>query len=280
MGIRRRERTERVVLYVGYILVTLFFMFPLLWVLSLSLKSIPEIFSYPPVWFSKNPQFENYKFVLEKTEILGQMRNSAYIVLFTVILTLIVAVPAAYGLSRFKYRSKSFLMLIILMFQMISPVIVAIPLYRLFAQTGMINQHWSLILVYTAIELPFATWFLKGYLDTITPELDEAARIDGCSRWQTIRKVLVPVCMPGIVSVMILVAVQSWSQFVIPFILLDDKALYPVSVGLLNLQSTSESITMHYLAASSVISILPVIVVFVVLQRFIVGALTSGAVKG
>jgi len=280
MGGKWSERLERTGLYIGYVLVVLFFLFPIFWVVSLSLKSIPEIFVHPPLWFSKNPHTENYRFVLEHTHILRQMANSVKIVFFTVAITLAVAIPAAYAFSRFRFRFKRPLLLLILIFQMVSPVIIAIPLYRFFVQTGLINQHWSLILVYSAIELPFATWFLRGYLDTITPELDEAAKIDGCNRWQTVRKVLIPVCMPGIVSVMILVAGHSWSQFVIPFILLDDKALFPVSVGLLNLQSSSEAITVHYLAASSVISIVPVILVFVILQRFIVGALTSGAVKG
>lgn len=177
-------------------------------------------------------------------------------------------------------KLKNHFMVAILMTQMVSAVVITIPIYRLFASWGLINQLWLVIIIYVAVVLPFTTWFLKNYLDTIPKDMDEAAIIDGCSRWQMLTKVLFPVCMPGIVSVVIIVAVQSWSQFVIPFILIDDASLYPVSVGVVNLQSTQTQITTHLLAAGSIMSIVPVIILFVLLQKYIVGALTSGAVKG
>jgi multiple sugar transport system permease protein len=163
---------------------------------------------------------------------------------------------------------------------MVSPVIIAIPLYRLFAGLGLLNSYATLIPVYVAIVLPFTTWFLKGYFDTIPYQMDEAAIVDGATRWQILTRILLPVCAPGIATVGILAAVLSWSEFVVPFILLDDRNLYPISVGIVNLQSTSDAITLHYLAAASVVAIAPVVVVFVLLQRYIVGALTSGAIKG
>ncbi|PTL39108.1 carbohydrate ABC transporter permease [Alkalicoccus saliphilus] len=279
MESRKKRMLINSLIYVLYAVVLVFFLFPLFWVLSTSLKTVPELFQTPIVWFSSDPQFENYAYIFERTQILTYLMNSFIIVASTIIISLIVAVPAAYALSRFKFKFKKAFMLFILIFQMVSPVVVAIPLYRLFVQFNLINMHWSLILVYVAIQLPFTTWFLKGFFDTIPQALDEAAKIDGCSRLQMIWKVLIPVSTPGIASASILVGVLSWSQFVIPFILLDDSALYPVSVGLINLQSTAEAITTHYLAAASMIAILPVIILFVALQKYIVGALTSGAVK-
>lgn len=267
-------------LYMSYGIIVLFFVFPLFWVLSLSLKSIPQLFASPPVLFPTKPQFENYLYVIQNTSILRYLMNSFIIVLSTIVLVLLIAIPAAYAFSRMKFRYKNFTLLAILIFQMISPVVVAIPLYRFFVQFDLLNNYASLIAVYVAVELPIATWFLRGYFETIPIELDEAATIDGCSRLQVVRKILLPVCGPGIASVTILVGVQSWSQFVVPFILLDDNALYPVSMGLVDLQSTTESITTHYLAAASMIGIIPVIIVFILLQRYIVGALTGGAVKG
>jgi multiple sugar transport system permease protein len=275
-----KERFVNGGLYLSYTLVILFFVFPILWVLSLSLKSIPELYATPPIWFSPEPKFENYLHVIKSTEIVQQLVNSFEIVLLTIFFTLLIAIPAAYGFSRFKFRYKKASLMTILIFQMISPVVVAIPLYRFFVQLDLLNNYGSLIAVYVAIELPFTTWFLKGYFDTIPYDMDEAAIVDGCTRMQLLRKILLPVCTPGIASATILVAVQSWSQFVIPFILLDDNELYPISLGLVDLQSTSEAITTHYLAAASMIGILPVILGFILLQRFIVGALTNGAVKG
>ncbi|NRF93743.1 carbohydrate ABC transporter permease [Paenibacillus frigoriresistens] len=275
-----RYRLENAGIYVGYFIVFCFFAFPIFWVISLSLKSVPELFLTPPIWFSKTPQFQNYLFVIKNMEILHYMWNSAKIVVVTIGLTLLLSFPAAYALSRFQFKMKRPVMLMILVFQMISPVIIAIPLYRLFSEIGLINQSAGLIAVYVAVEIPLSTWFLKGYLDTLPMELDEAAIVDGCSRWSTLWRVLLPVAMPGVASVMILIAVASWSQFIIPFILLDDKDMFPMSLGLVTLKNSSDAITTHYLAAASSIGILPVMIAFILLQRFIVGALTNGAVKG
>lgn len=280
MGKAQRERLTLAGLHVAYAVITLFFLFPIFWVLSMSLKSVPQLFATPPVWFPLNPRFENYSYVLSNTPIIGYMLNSAGIVLATVFFTLVIATLAAYGFSRYSFRFKRPSLLAVLLFQMISPVVIAIPLYRLFAALNLLNSFGTLIVVYVAVILPFTTWFLKGYFDTIPYQMDEAAIVDGATRWQVLTRILLPVCAPGIATAAILSAVLSWSQFVIPFILLDDRAMYPVSVGLVNLQSNADAITLHYLSAASVIAITPVIVVFVLLQRYIVNALTSGAVKG
>jgi len=196
------------------------------------------------------------------------------------VLSLAVVLPAAYILSRRSFRGKGQLMLAMLIFQMISPIIITIPMYRLFVALHLIDNYAALVIAYAAIYSPFATWFMKGYFDTIPQAMDEAATVDGCSRLRTLWSIILPVSTPGIASVAILTAVQSWSQLILPLILLQRPGLAPISVGLLSFQSTSENITVHYLAASSILAIVPVIVLFVVLQRFIVGALTRGAVKG
>lgn len=276
----RTERLTRVGLYLVYAVVIVFFVFPIFWVLSMSLKSVPQLFATPPVWFPLDPQFENYAYVINNTSVIRYLLNSALIVLLTVFFTLLIATMAAYGFSRFRFPYKSPALLAVLVFQMVSPVIIAIPLYRLFAGLGILNSYVTLIPVYVAIVLPFTTWFLKGYFDTIPYEIDEAAIVDGASRWQVVTRILLPITAPGIATGGILAFVLSWSQFVVPFILLDDRNLYPISVGIVDLQSTSDAITLHYLSAASIVAIAPVVVVFVLLQRYIVGALTSGAIKG
>jgi multiple sugar transport system permease protein len=276
----RAESMTKMWLYLAYALIIVFFLFPIFWVLSMSLKTVPQLFATPPVWFPLDPQFENYAYVIANTPIVHYLLNSAFIVLLTVFFTLLIATLAAYGFSRFHFPYKKLALIAVLVFQMVSPVIIAIPLYRLFAGLGLLNSYATLIPVYVAIVLPFTTWFLKGYFDTIPYEMDEAAIVDGATRWQVLTRILLPVCAPGIATAGILAAVLSWSEFVVPFILLDDRNLYPISVGIVNLQSTSDAITLHYLAAASVVAIAPVVVVFVLLQRYIVGALTSGAIKG
>lgn len=279
-GKKGRNRMTNALLYAGFVVVTLFFLFPIFWVFSMSLKSVPELFATPPIWFSTDPQFGNYAYVLSNLPIARYLLNSAIIVLITVAITLFVAVLAAYGFSRYSFRFKKPLLMAVLVFQMVSAVVIAIPLYRFFVGLGLLNNYASLTLVYAAAVLPFTTWFLKGYFDTIPRELDDAAVVDGCTRLQVLWRVLLPVCAPGIASAAIIAAVLSWSQFVVPFILLDDRTLYPISVGLVNLQSNTDAITLHYLSAASIIAIAPVLIIFVLLQRYIVGALTSGAVKG
>lgn len=159
------------------------------------------------------------------------MKNSLLIVLATVIGTLLLCLPAAYAFSRFDYRGKKATMLAVLFFQMISPLIVVIPLYKYLSRLGLLNNYASLIFVYIAVALPFAVWSIKGYVDTVPKELDEAAAIDGCNRFQTMCMAILPLVVPGIVSVVILVVVKSWAQFIVPFILLNDSRMYPISVG-------------------------------------------------
>lgn len=275
----RRRLTNGVILVI-YAVIILFFLFPIFWVFSLSLRTVPELFASPPIWFPENPQFQNYTFVLQKTPVGQYLIHSLILVVLTVLVVLAIAIPAAYALSRFRFRLSRATLVAILVCQMISPVVIVIPLYNFFAALNVLNNYATLLLVYSAISLPFSTWFLKGYLDTIPRDLDEAAHVDGCSRLQALWRVILPMTLPGITSAALLAAVMSWSQFVVPFILVDDPNFYPVTVGLVNLEGNSDSITLQYLAAGSILAIVPVMLIFVLLQRFIVSGLTNGAVKG
>jgi multiple sugar transport system permease protein len=144
----------------------------------------------------------------------------------------------------------------------------------------LINNIFALIFVYLGLALPFGTWTMKGYFDTIPISIDEASAIDGASRLRTLVSVLMPLVVPGLISMIILVFVSSWSQFIVPFILLSDSRLFPISVGLVNMQSTADTVSTQLLSAASVISILPTIAIFTFFQKYIVSAMTAGAVKG
>lgn len=274
-----RKRAIDAVYYVTGMVIVLFFVSPLLWTFSMSLKTIPELFSSRILLWPAVPQWQNYVTVLTNTMILTYMKNSAVIVSLSIVIVLLISIPAAFALSRYRFGGKRIFLFLVLVFQMLSPVVIVIPLYRVFMSLGIYNKLWSLILVYSASSAPFTVWYLKGYFDTIPRGLDEAARIDGASSLRTLLSIHIPVAVPGIASTAILLAVQTWSHFVFPSILLDDKKLLPIAVGLLELQSSSEAITVHYLAASSIIGVLPILVCFIVFQKFIVSALTQGAIK-
>lgn len=266
--------------YLGQLVLIVIFAFPLLWVLSLSLKSPAETLESPPGLLPDQFLWTNYTDVLETSPLGRYLVNSLLVVGLAVGGTLLLAVPAAYALSRFTFGARRPYTRALLAAQLISPLIIAVPVYRLFVSLNLINNYVGLVLVYIAIVAPFITWFLKTFFDTIPVSLDESASIDGCTRLNGLIKVILPTARPGIASAAILASVTSWSQFAIPFILLDDIDLYPVSVGVVNLQASAGEITTQYVAAGSIMAIAPVLILFIVLQRHIVGALTAGAVKG
>lgn len=277
---KRHNRIEKIWLYLLYFIICVFFLFPLLWLVSLAFKTVPELFESPPSLLPDQFKFDNFKYVLWKTSLFRYLKNSVIYSIFTIVGAMVISVPAAYAFSRFRFKGKTFVMFAVLFFQMISPLIVVIPLYKYFSKIGMLNNFAALVITYIALTLPFATWSLKGYMDTIPVELDESAFIDGCGRFKCMMLIIAPLIVPGVMSVVILVFVRTWSQFIIPYILLNKQEMFPISVALVNMQSTSDAITTHYLAAAALIAILPTLIIFILLQRFIVSAMTSGAVKG
>lgn len=277
---RKRKRIELALIYAGYIVVSIFFIFPLFWVISLSFKSSSEIFSYPPSLIPEHPTFGNFIQVWQTTSMPKYLLNSFILVIFTVIGTLAVSIPAGYSFSRFHFRNKSTLLFTILIFQMISPIVIVIPIYLYFSKVGLLDNYTGLIMVYIATQVPFSTWLLKGYFDSIPIELEEAARVDGATRMQALFKIILPISVSGIASTIIFISVNAWSQFILPFILISNANLYPVSVGILMAQGTYQQISIQLVAAASVLALLPSIVLVLVLQKFIIAALTEGAVKG
>ncbi|MHA6803945.1 carbohydrate ABC transporter permease [Salinifilum ghardaiensis] len=269
-------------LYLAMAVTIAAFAFPLLWVLSLSLRTPREVVATPPPLIPSEPQWGNYGHVLATTQIGGYLLNSLTVVTGAVAGCLAVCVPAAYALSRMHFRGRRAFARAVLACQLISPLVLVVPLYQVFTAVGLINNYLGLVLVYVAVAAPFLTWFLRNYFDSVSAELDDAALVDGCSRPRALLSVVLPAAAPGIASAAIVVAVLSWSQFVVPFVLLDDSSMYPVSVGVVNLQDTADggAVTTQYLAAGSLLAVAPVVVLFVVLQRHIVGALTAGSLKG
>jgi multiple sugar transport system permease protein len=266
--------------YVGLICVLLFFGIPLLWVLSLSLRTQEDILvtSLNPI--PDSPTLGNYGDVLDSAQFPRFLVNSGILAAIGSFGAIAIAAPSAYAFSRLRFRGRDVLLVAVLALQMISPLIIAFPLYRYFASLGLLDSIPATGLVYIAILTPLATWMLKGFFDGIPEDLDEAAMIDGASRYRAFRLVVLPVALPGLTAVFVLTALLAWAEFVIPFILLSDPSNLPISVGILNFQGTFQANSTGILAAGSVLAILPAIVLFVALQRFIVGAFTAGALKG
>jgi multiple sugar transport system permease protein len=164
---------------------------------------------------------------------------------------------------------------------MISPLIISIPLYRYFVLLGLLNSHPGLILIYITIQIPFAVWLLKGFFDSVPLELDQAAIIDGCTEFQTLLRIILPISVPGIATVLVFNTVNSWGQLIIPLIFLNNIQLYPISVGILHFADaqTEGEVTTHFMAVASVMGLLPAVVIITGLQKFIVRVLTAGSIK-
>lgn len=277
-GRLKRSRFD-IVIYALYAIVALFFLLPVFCIVSISLKTPAEIFSSASL-IPRNPTLANYAYVMRSTKMLTYIKNSFALVAITVIGTLIVASLSAYSLSRFKFKRKNLIIVCILMFQMISDVIICIPLFRVFSKYGLLNKYWILGIVYIASQTPFATYLLKGVFDAVPMALDESASIDGASRLTILRKILLPCSRSGISSTIIFLSINAWSSFLLPFILLTRDKLRPVSVGIITVQGTFKDITIQYLAAASIIGLFPAVLIVIALQKFIISAMMSGAIKG
>jgi multiple sugar transport system permease protein len=280
----RSRKSQRMVgdalTYLVFALALVFFGGPLLWVLSLSIRTQQEVFITSLTLVPESPTLENYGEVLYSAQFSVFLTNSLKLAVAGSIGAMLVAAPAAYAFSRLSFRGNGALLIGVLALQMISPLVIAIPLYRYFARLNVLDSHLSTAMVYIAILVPLATWMLKGFFDGIPPALDDAAMVDGCTRFGAFRRVSLPLILPGLTSVFVLTAILAWGEFIVPYILLSEPSLLPISVGILNFQGNYASTSPNVLAAGGVLAMLPAIATFVILQRFIVRALTSGAIKG
>jgi multiple sugar transport system permease protein len=278
--VTRRAFLADIATYVAYLVIFLFFAGPLLWLLSLAVRNASEVYVSEIRILPREPTLSNFVNVLGNPLFPVYLWNGLKLAVAGAFGALLFATPAAYALSRFRFRRRNLVMIGLLAFQMISPLVIMVPLYRYMDRVELTDSHIGAAIVYIAIAAPLFTWMLKGFLDGIPQSLEEAAMIDGCTRFGAFLRVVLPLSLPGLTSAFVLNAILGWSQFIIPFILLSKPELLPISVGIFNFQGTYSQTSTQLLAAASVISIVPAIVVFLVLQRLIVGALTAGAVKG
>jgi multiple sugar transport system permease protein len=252
---------------------------PLLWGLSTSLKPNAQLLTYPPIWLPNPPTVESFTQVWQQSNLPIYFRNSIWVTIASLILSLVLSVHAAYGLARFSFRGKAALMVALLATSMIPGIAILVPLYNLAVHTGLYNTHTAMIIVYAAWNVPMLVWLLKGFFESIPAELEEAALVDGCGRLRAFYLIVLPMSRPGLLAGSIMAIMFVWNDFLISFTLAisDQKRLLPV--GLFNYIS-NYGVEWGQLMAATVIALLPIIIAFFVLQRFLIQGLMSGAVKG
>ncbi|MBZ9936247.1 carbohydrate ABC transporter permease [Mesorhizobium sp. BR1-1-16] len=275
-----RERLWDTATYLIAIVIAAFFLVPLLWLLSLSLRTRQEVYLGAARFIPKHPTIANFQQILSDPAFITYLWNGLKLSALGGIGCLLVAAPAAYAFSRFHFSSRSSLMMSILAFQMVSPLVILVPLYRYMSTLGLLDGHFGVTMVYIAVSLPMAVWLLKSSIDGIPKSLEEAAEIDGCSRFGIFWRITLPLVAPGLASAFILIMILNWSQFLVPFLLLSTDSKLPISVAIFTFAGTSNASSTQVLAAACLVAVVPAIVAFLLLQRMIVGALTAGAVKG
>ena len=280
MNIRTRERIADGLSYLFMLVVLFFFAGPLLWLLSLALRGRREIYLGVARFIPKAPTLDNFVAVLTNASFAGYLWNALLLSCLSALGVLIVALPAAYAFSRLPLRGKPAWMLAILAFQMISPLVIMVPLYRYMSALKLTDSLFGVVMVYIALGVPLAVWLLKGFVDGIPKSLDEAAMIDGCTPFSAFWRIVVPLASPGIASVFIITVIAGWSQFLVPFLLITRDDLTPVAVGIFNYSGSMNDSSVQLLAAACLISVVPAIAAFLALQRLILEAMTAGAVKG
>jgi multiple sugar transport system permease protein len=259
-------------------LIVLFALGPFAWMILTSLTPSAQLSATGVALSPAGWGLDNYVRLFEQTSFLGNMGHSLIIALGTVVVGLGVSVTAAYAFSRFRFMGRKAIMLQFLLVNMFPVVLLILPLFVLMRRLGLLDTHLSLILANATVAIPFAVWMLTSYVAAIPKSLDEAAMIDGCSRLSALRRVVLPLAMPGIISTGIYIFITSWNEYLYA-LTLGGKNVRTVTVAIQTLIGEYQ-IEWGLLAAGGVIGAMPATLLFLIVQRRLVGGLTQGAVKG
>lgn len=252
---------------------------PFLIMISTSLKSYSEVTKWPPSWIPDMLRWENYSAVWSgESSIKRALLNSVIVSSSTMGICVLLGSFAAYGVSRFRFRGKKTFLFLIILTQMFSPVVLVGPMYGIMRDLGLLNTYLSMIIPNAAFSLPMTVWLLYGYLDGISSSLEEAAMLDGCTRTQAVTKILMPITAPGLVTSGLFAFIVSWNDLLFSRSFITRPEMRTISVALTSYKSVFET-SWHRMMAASVISVVPVFVLFLIIQKHIVKGLASGGVK-
>ncbi len=252
---------------------------PFLWMVLSSFKSLAELYHIPITWLPKAITIANYEKVLFDSNVPRYFVNSSIVSLGSTILGLIFATPAAYAFSRFEFRGRSVWQIAILMSHLLPSAALIVPLYIFLGHLNLLNSILGLILVYLVLTLPLSIWMLTGYFKSIPFEVEEAALIDGASRWGILLRIMLPLSLPGIVVIFLYSFVATWNEFIFALSFANDDTVKTLPIGLAEF-STEYDTDWGAIMAASVIMSLPIAAIFLGLQRVFVGGMMSSGVKG
>jgi multiple sugar transport system permease protein len=269
----------KIILSVLLVLGGLFAGFPVLWMFLSSLKPNNRIFAWPPRFFETTMSFDAFAKVMTDPVKVRFFMNSYFVSAVVVILTLIIGIMAAYAFSRFDFPFKNLINTMIVSVQAIPPIVLMIPYMSLIVFLKLFNTYFALALTYLVVTLPYCILMMTGYFNTLPMELDEAVMIDGGSRWTALWKILVPISIPGLVSVGMYTFMQAWNEYLFALVLTQTTEMRTVPVGI-NLLMGQHAYDWSQMMAMSVIGSVPVLILFIFFQKYFIAGMSSGGVKG
>lgn len=253
--------------------------FPLYWTIVTSLKPENQIMKLPLKYWPSPITFDNYKYIWNNMGFDIYFWNSVMVTVISTVVCTVVSLFGGYAIARYPYKGKKLTYLILLVSQMFPGVVLMIPLFEIFKNMGIVNSPYSLILTYTTVRIPFCMIMISGFVAGVSPALEEAAQIDGCSVLGAITKIVVPTIAPGLVAAGAFAFVSSWNEYVYAFCFLSSERYFTLPIGL-KLMKGEFSVAYGSLAAGCVMALIPVILLFAYIQKYLVSGLSAGAVKG
>ena len=276
----RRSGGER--LWVRYLILgtwALFCIAPALWFLSIGLRPRTEIITPQPIYW---PTFslDAWHMLWSDWPMARYLRNSVAAIIGSVILDLVLAIPAAYSLARYEYRGREDIGFYILSTRMMAPAIVAIPIFFLFRNAGLLDSVWALMLIYAAVNLSVVTWIIRSYMLDIPKELEDSARTDGASDLRILWEIIIPAIRPGIITAAVIAMIFAINEFLFTLLIASTPKAYTMSVALANFTGGSDGVIYNAIALVAFLAFVPVFIVVVAIQKHLSRGLTLGAVKG
>ena len=274
-----KKTASRVLLYVVVLDICLLILYPYFVMFCTALKSRAEIFSINGTVLPIEPLWSNFLDIWTLAPVARYMLNSLLVAGGSTIIAIICGIPAAYALSRMKFKGQTAFLGFVIISQMFAPVVLLIGIYKVLATMGLTDSILGLVFINAAFNQAFTIWLLRGTFLGISAEMEQDAKIDGCNKLQAMFRVLLPVAAPGIVTTLIFIFINAWNEYTVALCIISSNVLKPITVGI-NIFNGYNMIQWQYLFAASVFAIIPVVIMFMCIEKHLVSGLASGGVKG
>lgn len=276
---RKKRHRKQAAVYLILAAAVVWTLFPFYWTMITSFKTSPEIAAKPVTYWPMKFTWENYVLSWQNSGFSTYFLNSLKVALLSTVFTVLFAAMDGYALARYQFKGKTLFLLALLCTQFFPTAMLMIPLFKIYHKAGLINHHWSLVLTYTVFHIPFNAALMRNFISGIPESLEEAAMVDGCSRFQAVAKVLFPLLLPGLAAVSAYSFISCWNEYLYSLMFISSGSKYTIPVGL-SMTIGEYSINYGQLCAGSMIALAPVLVMFAYVQKYMVSGLGAGAVKG